>query len=256
MIRASPPAMIEIRPTELPSCASRELFRRGAFALAVHRGPCAFTLKAPAGGLAVALATGAVEDGTPLAVVVGPGVELPVALAAGQARLVVEAAVGSRGEEEAPTDDGWGRAVWLVFQRDVVAALEPRGKVKVVEAELWRPSSPRGTWAPGTEIPSDALALSFFRGGCPERPHVHGRAWELYAVVRGALAIDVQDAPGQPWTARAVGCGEALALPPEAPHLVHEDCDHLSAVVQVPPALGDRRDAAHPGRSRGSSPLK
>lgn len=215
------------------------LLRSETLTLSSLAGPWDGRLSSPPAGFSAAVllsgrgATRLGELGAGDALVLGPAVAAAVTLRDEAILLVGVAAGGGQ-----PAEGG----AWLVRRSEVLSALEPRGKVKLVEGELWRPAAEPGLWSAGTEILSNSLALSFFRGGTEETAHVHQRSWEAYLVLEGSLALDVRPpVEGAGWERVELSAPEGLVVEPGAAHLVDRRSRHLSAVLQAPPGTTDKR---------------
>lgn len=130
----------------------------------------------------------------------------------------------------------------LVRHADLRSALDPqRHLVKLSEQFLWKSPAPAGLmpWKPGTEIHSESLAISLFEPGAEQKPHYHEGTWEMYQVLEGALRIAVNQGDGG-WRCVRLERLDMLLVRPGTPHLVEAGGDHLTQVIQSPPAGCDQ----------------
>jgi quercetin dioxygenase-like cupin family protein len=229
-----------------------------AFDISTFRGPATrlLTLRAPTWAVVTALeGAGRLTIGSDSVIELDQGSFVMLApgavarLEAGEgASIEVVAAPGQTCAEmivadtpEATTGGVW----WLFHTSDLEPALAPRDKVKLSEANLWRPAAPPGLWTMGHEVRCDAMSFGFFRTGAPESTHKHERTWELYQVLEGALQLSVRDYRLGAWVPVTVTAGQLLLLPPGAGHLVDQHSRHLSAVFQSPPAISDHETVSY-----------
>lgn len=142
--------------------------------------------------------------------------------------------------------------MFVIRHRDLVSAIEPERKlVKIAEPELWKPEASMGPddWRAGTEIRCDRASFSVFRTGAAQTAHYHESSWEMYQVLRGKLRIAVRPNGSDGWNVVALGPLDVLWLPPKTPHFVDSSAEHLSQVIQTPPA-GDDKVALEPEQAQ------
>ena len=126
---------------------------------------------------------------------------------------------------------------------DVKAGIDPcRKLVKLSDPNLWKPAFPEGTtsWQTGHEIRSEAIGISVFATGAEQKPHYHERSWELYQILEGSLIIAVKRFRKDAWTAVNLNIHDIVLLTPGTLHLVDSESQHVTQVIQTPPALSDQ----------------
>ncbi len=140
----------------------------------------------------------------------------------------------------------------VVRYSDLHRAIDPDRKlVKLAERVLWKPAWPGGAvdWQVGHEVESETIGVSLFTTGACEDLHSHERVWELYQVIEGLLVIAVSDDDGVSWHIIELRQHDLLLLPPGELHLVDSTSQHVTLVVQVPPASSDKQVVRDPGVS-------
>lgn len=133
--------------------------------------------------------------------------------------------------------------MFVVRHQDLMKAIDPkRNLVKLSDPVLWKPPWPEGidAWQPGHEIRSEHLGMSLFRTGTDEKAHFHERTWEMYQVLKGNLRIAVRPYRKSPWVVVELAELDFVWFSPGTAHLVDTSCDHLTQVIQTPPALSDQ----------------
>lgn len=133
--------------------------------------------------------------------------------------------------------------MYVIRHTDLAAAIDPKRKlVKVTDPNLWKPPLPEGqtVWQKGYEIRCDGVGVSLFTTGTNEKLHYHERCWEIYQVLRGSLRIAVKAYRNAEWAAQVLQQLDMIVLAPGTLHLVDSTSDHVSQVVQAPPALSDQ----------------
>ncbi len=121
-------------------------------------------------------------------------------------------------------------------------AICPKRKlVKISDPNLWKPPQDEGLedWQKGYEIRNDAIGISIFTTGTDENVHYHEKTWELYQVLEGSLKIAVKHYRTAQWEPILLNEHDMLLLAPGVLHLVDNECNHITQVIQVPPALSD-----------------
>lgn len=255
LVEVAGPEVVDLVRDPVDWLPGRQL-RSPAFSLLVGAGPLSqrLRLRAPSWALATPV-TGSVrcrpdpEGGPGSAAVLEPGDHL---LAAPGSRLALEAEAGAAvalfvssggacSYEALEPGERCGGLSWLIARSEAASALTPRDKVKIAEANLWRPEAPPGRWRPGQEIACEAVALSLFRAGAAESAHLHERSWEVYRVLEGELRVQLRSHRLAPWAEVGLVPGQLMVLAPGEAHLVQPVDEHLSMVLQFPPAISDRQ---------------
>ena len=134
----------------------------------------------------------------------------------------------------------------VIRHKDLRNAIDSDRKlVKLSDPNLWKPPWPEGTedWQEGHEIRNESIGISLFTTGTDEKLHYHERVWELYQVLRGSLRIAVKPFRKSSWEAVVLGIHDMLLLAPGTLHLVDSSCQHITQVIQAPPALSDQVSA-------------
>lgn len=133
--------------------------------------------------------------------------------------------------------------MYVIRYSDLKNAIEPaRKKVKVSEPNLWKEAWSEGIedWQQGFEIRSEAIAVSLFTTGTKELLHCHEKIWEIYQVIEGSLRIAVKPFRKSTWSAVVLNSHDMLMLTPGTLHLVDSESEHISLVIQAPPAYRDQ----------------
>jgi mannose-6-phosphate isomerase-like protein (cupin superfamily) len=122
-------------------------------------------------------------------------------------------------------------------------AVDPnRRLVKLVDPNLWKPAWPEGSreWQPGHEIRSEALGISVFTAGAEQKVHYHERTWEIYQVLKGQLRFAMKPYRRASWNAVLLSLHDMVVLAPGTVHLAESGGDHVTQVIQAPPAISDQ----------------
>ncbi len=133
--------------------------------------------------------------------------------------------------------------MYVIRYKDLKSAIDPSRKlVKLSDPNLWKPAWPEGiaNWQVGYEIRSNAIGISLFTTGAEQKPHYHERTWELYQVLEGSLKIAVKRFRKDSWTTVVLDKYDMVLLAPGTLHLVDVNCQHITQVIQAPPALSDQ----------------
>lgn len=133
--------------------------------------------------------------------------------------------------------------MYVIRYRDLKNAIDPSRKmIKLSDYNLWKLAWPEGTenWQEGNEIRSNAIGISLFTTGTREKPHYHERTWELYQVLEGSLKIILKRYRVDSWTEIVLNRFDMLLMAPGTIHLVDPSCQHITQVIQSPPALSDK----------------
>ena len=115
--------------------------------------------------------------------------------------------------------------------------------VKLIVPEVYKSiwSKGLGEWSAGYEILSEAIGISLFTTGTKEKIHYHDKTWEIYQVLRGALRIFVKPSDNAEWASIILGELDMVVLVPGTIHFVDATSNHITQVIQAPPALLDQK---------------
>ena len=133
--------------------------------------------------------------------------------------------------------------MYVVRCSELKDAIDPdRHLVKLSDPNLWKPPWHEGEqeWKRGHEIRSESIGISLFTTGTAEKVHYHERTWELYQVLEGCLKIAVKHYRRGLWTPVVLNVHDMLLLPPGTLHLADSGYEHMTQVIQAPPALSDQ----------------